>query len=137
MSTQMPHGPELEHPRPTANPLTVVVINDFASVTGGSDRVALAEAQGLARRGHQVTLLAGQGAPSADILEAGITVRSTGQHTTAGDPRPVNAAARGIWNRSGGSLVREALRGLDPALTVVHIHGFTEVLSASVVRPAV
>jgi len=137
MSTQMLQEPELEPRRPPGRPLTVVVINDFASVTGGSDRVALAEAQGLARRGHEVTLLAGQGAPSADFLEAGVTVRSTGQHTTAGDPRPLNAAARGIWNSSGGSLVREALRGLDPARTVVHLHGFTKVLSASVVRAAV
>src|SRR5947209_7774857 len=107
----------------TKDPLSVVVINDFASVTGGSDRVALAEAEGLAQRGHQVTLLAGQGTPSREVLQAGVTVKSTAQPTTTGDPNPARAAARGIWNRRAGLLVAQALSGRDPRRTVVHLHG--------------
>src|SRR6202030_557122 len=116
--------------------LTVVVINDFASVTGGSDRVALAEAEGLSGRGHRVTLIAGHGAPGPTTTASGVAVRTTGQSTTVGDPNRLRAAGRGIWNRPAGALVRDVLGGLDPAQTVVHLHGFTKVLSASVARAA-
>lgn len=117
--------------------LRVVVINDFASVTGGSDRVALAEAEGLARRGHDVTVIAGQGEAGSELVQAGVEVQCIGQPTTMGDPNPLSAAVRGLWNRRAGELVSRALRGADPAQTVVHLHGFTKVLSASVVRAAV
>lgn len=117
--------------------LDVVVINDFACITGGSDRVALAEAAGLAERGHRVTLLAGHGEPPPATREAGVTIRSTGQPTTIADPMRLRAAGRGIWNGSAAALVREVLAGRALGSTVVHIHGFTKVLSASVVRAAV
>ena len=118
-------------------PLNVVVINDFASVTGGSDRVALAEATGLAQRGHRVTLIAGRGEPSPETARAGVAVRCTGQPTTIADPNRLRAAGRGIWNRAAGALVGEVLADRTAGPTVIHIHGFTKVLSASVVRAAV
>jgi glycosyltransferase involved in cell wall biosynthesis len=137
MSTQMRQATEVRRSPRAGAELSVVVINDFAGVTGGSDRVALAEAEGLARRGHQVTLIAGQGAPSAQLLAAGVTVRTSGQETIGGDRHRLGAAARGLWNGPAGALAASTLRGLDPGRTVVHLHGFTKVLSASVVRAAV
>lgn len=112
------------------------MLNDFATLTGGSDRVALAEAAGLARRGHRVTLIAGHGQPDAELLASGVTVRTTGQPTTLGDPHRLRAAARGIWNRASAQLVRELAVTGDRRVTVVHVHGFAKVLSASVVRAA-
>jgi glycosyltransferase involved in cell wall biosynthesis len=117
--------------------LTVIVVNDFAAITGGSDRVALAEAAGLARRGHRVTLIAGHGEPEGELVEAGVAVRSTRQHSTLADPNRLRAASRGVWNRRAAALVAEVAAVADPRTTVVHIHGFTKVLSASVVRAAV
>jgi glycosyltransferase involved in cell wall biosynthesis len=118
-------------------PLAVIVINDFAGILGGTDGVAIAEAAGLARRGHRVTLIAGQGEPVPELIEAGVTVQGTGQHTTIGDPNRLRAAARGIWNRRSAAVVQEISGAADRGTTVVHIHGFTKVLSASVIRAAV
>jgi glycosyltransferase involved in cell wall biosynthesis len=126
-----------EPPPPAGGRLKIVVINDFASVTGGSDRVALAEARGLAGRGHRVTLIAGHGEPDPETTGAGVDVRCTGQPTTIADPNRLRAAGRGIWNRAAAALVREVLADPGAGPTVVHIHGFTKVLSASVVRAAV
>jgi glycosyltransferase involved in cell wall biosynthesis len=123
--------------RTNGGPLDVVVINDFAGITGGSDRVALAEAAGLARRGHRVTVVAGQGQPDPDLIDAGVKVRTTGQHTTLGNPSLVRASAQGIWNRQAAALVRDVIAAVDRRRAVVHLHGFTKVLSASVVRAAV
>lgn len=118
-------------------PLNIVVINDFAAVTGGSDRVAVAEAAGLAERGHRVTLIAGHGEPGPETTGAGVEVRSTGQPTTIADANRLRAAGRGIWNRAASALVREVLAEPSAGPTVIHIHGFTKVLSASVARAAV
>lgn len=117
--------------------LNVYVISDFAGSTGGAERIAVLEAEGLARRGHRVTLLAGHGEPDRGLIDAGVDVRLTGQPTTLGDPLRVRAAARGIWNREAAALVRDCLASAEPATTVIHLHGLTKVLSASVARAAV
>ncbi len=116
--------------------LHVIVVNDFAAVTGGLDRVALAATAGLARRGHRVTLVAGHGQPDPELVEAGVEVRHTRQGTTLSDPNRVRAAAQGVWNRTAATLIREVCAEADPYGTVVHVHGFVKVLSASVIRAA-
>jgi glycosyltransferase involved in cell wall biosynthesis len=116
-----------------SRPLGVLIVNDYAAPAGGTDTVALAEAAGLARRGHRVTLLAGSGEPGAALVDAGVTVRLTGQESTLADPNRARAAARGIWNRSAAAAARELAREAD----VVHVHGFTKVMSPSVIRALV
>lgn len=124
-------------PQHAGEPLDVIVLNDFATIAGGTDQVALAEASGLARRGHHVTLLAGGGEPEPELLLAGVHVRSTGQPSTLADPNRARAAARGIWNRASAAIVRELAAGAAGRPTVVHVHGYTKILSASVFRAAV
>jgi glycosyltransferase involved in cell wall biosynthesis len=136
MSTPKSLATELNGPT-SEKPLNVIIVNDFASITGGADKVALTEAAGLARRGHRVTLLAGRGEPDAEMLAAGVEVRTTGQQTILDDPNRVRAAGRGIWNRASAELVESVARVAEPRSTVVHVHGFTKVLSASVIRAAV
>jgi glycosyltransferase involved in cell wall biosynthesis len=130
-------SPDPQPRRPGDSRLSVVVVNDFATITGGSDRVALAEAVGLARRGHRVTLIAGHGEPDPQLLDAGVEVLRTGQQTTLSDPNRLRAAAQGVWNRRAAVLVRDALAQADRSNTVVHLHGFIKVLSPSVVRAAI
>ena len=123
--------------RSVEGPTHVVVINDFAGVTGGTDRVALTEAAELARRGHEVTLIAGHGETDPDLLDAGVTVHRTGQHATLSDPSRARAAIQGVWNRASRALVHDVLASKDRSDTLVHVHGFVKVLSPSVVRAAV
>jgi len=115
----------------------VIIINDFAAVVGGVEKIAIIEAAGLAERGHRVTMVVGHGEPASELAEAGVSVRDTGQLTTLGDPNRLRAAARGIWNRKSAALVRELAGRADSERAVVHVHGFTKVLSASVIRAAV
>jgi glycosyltransferase involved in cell wall biosynthesis len=131
-------SPETEQVRSAGSRgLSVIVINDFAATTGGADKVALTEAAGLARRGYRVAFVAGHGQPDPELVAAGVEVRSTRQHPTVDDPSRVRAATRGIWNRASAELVGELARGADTRSTVVHVHGFTKVLSASAIRAAV
>lgn len=118
-------------------PLHIIVVNDFAAVTGGVDQVALAEAAGLARRGHRVSLVAGHGNPDPDVMAAGVELLHTDQGTTLAEPNRVRAAAQGVWNRRSAAAVAAAARDADPRRTVVHVHGFVKVLSPSAVRAAI
>lgn len=120
---------------PAGRTLHVILLNDFAAVTGGSDRVVVAEAVGLAGRGHRVTLLAGHGEPDAALVEAGVEVHTTGQHSTIGDPNRLRAMAQGIWNPRAARLLGEVLAGAGPR-AVIHAHGIVKVLSPSVIRVA-
>jgi glycosyltransferase involved in cell wall biosynthesis len=129
--------PDAGRRRDGERPLSVVVVNDFATITGGSDRVALTEAAGLARRGHRVTLIAGHGEPDPQLLEAGVAVLRTDQQTTLSDPNRLRAATQGVWNRAAAALVQDALTDANLSDTVIHLHGFIKVLSPSVVRTAV
>src|SRR5260370_24743790 len=97
----------------------------------------MAGSGGLARGGHQVTLLGGAGEPDPEMLRAGVGVLSTGQPSTLADPNRARAAARGIWNRAAAAIVRELAAEAAGRPTVVHVHGYTKILSASVVRAAV
>jgi glycosyltransferase involved in cell wall biosynthesis len=115
----------------------VILINDFAELNGGTDRVALAATQGLAERGHRVTLIAGHGEPPGGLLRAGVRVRHTSQQSTLEDPNRVRAATQGIWNRAAAAMVRDVAAAAHPERAVIHIHGFTKVLSASAIRAAV
>jgi glycosyltransferase involved in cell wall biosynthesis len=120
---------------PAQRALHVILVNDFAAVTGGSDRVVVAEAVGLAARGHRVTLVAGHGEPDPALIEAGVEIHTTGQASTIGDPNRLRAMAQGIWNPRAARLLAgvAATAGHD---AVIHAHGVVKVLSPSVIRAA-
>lgn len=115
----------------------VVILNDFATPSGGSAVVALQSARGLAARGARVTVFAGAG--SADPALAGVpnlTAVCRGGEEIAKDPRRARALVEGLWNRSNARALREVLAGKDPRRTIVHIHSWTKALSASVFAAA-
>jgi len=120
----------------TSNQRTIIVVNDFGHVNGGAAQVALASAAELAYGGHRVLYFCAV-APVAPLLaEAGIEVICLDQQEIARDPDRLRAAIHGIWNRDAGVAFERVLARFDPAATIVHIHGWSKVLSSSVVRAA-
>src|SRR5512145_2257981 len=63
--------------------VNIIVVSDFAHVTGGNAAVALASADGLARQGHAVTVFAGVGPVSPEIAAGPVQVVCTGQQAIA------------------------------------------------------
>lgn len=116
--------------------LNIVVVSDFAHVEGGSTAVALSSAIGLAGRGHRVTLLAAVSPIEPTLLDSGIRVVCTQQHAIGDDPQRIRALIQGIWNGKAALSMADALQGLDPRHTVVHVHGWSKALSSSVIRAA-
>jgi glycosyltransferase involved in cell wall biosynthesis len=116
--------------------LNVVVVSDFAHVEGGNTTVALSSAIGLAGMGHRVTLLSAVGPVEPAVLDSRIRVVCTDQHAIGNDPQRIRALIQGIWNRKAARSMADALQGLDPRNTVVHVHGWSKALSSSVIRVA-
>ncbi len=114
----------------------IVILNDFAHVNGGAAEVALTSAIGLAKRGHNVTLLAAVAPVAAELGDAGVRVLLTDQFDIKSDPRRLRAALQGIWNRRAATTIDRLSRDYDPRNTVVHVHGWCKALSSSVVRQA-
>ncbi len=120
----------------TMSPLHILILSDFSYVNGGSAAVALASAEGLARRGHFVTVLSAVGSTSLPCHNERLRVVSTNQQEILKEPSRLRAGAQGIWNIQAARALRRLLRELDPARTVIHVHSWTQALSSSVIRTA-
>ena len=116
--------------------LNVIIISDFAHVEGGNTAVALASAVGLAGIGHRVTLLSAVRPVEPGVLDSGMRVLCTDQYAIGTDPQRIRSFMQGIWNSRAAWSMVEALQGLDPRNTVVHVHGWSKALSSSVIRVA-
>ena len=111
----------------------VVVLNDFCYVQGGASKVAIDEAIALRDAGIPLTFLAPVGPASKALLDAGVRVVCLDQPELADVARHPSAALRGLSNGPACRALRELLAGLDPARSIVHLHGYTKALTA---RPA-
>lgn len=116
--------------------MNIIIVSDFAHVTGGNAAVALASASGLAKQGHAVTVFAGVGPVGPEIASGQVNVICTRQRAIADDPRRTRAVVQGIWNVKAARMMGELLGRMDVRRTVVHVHGWDKALSSSVVRAA-
>lgn len=110
---------------------TIVVLHDSGSVDGGSSQYALASARGLAARGWQIIFLSGTPPDSSSPPPPNLTHIWTGQPDLLSDPQPWRAALRACWNPIAARRLAEVLDQLDPAQTVLQVHSWHRILSAS------
>lgn len=96
--------------------------------------MALADAEGLAKRGHQVVFFSACGTPPRD--RHGIEWISLGQKNILDEPRRWLAATRGLWNWTAARSLKRLLIRFSPADTVIHLHSWSKALTGSVVWAA-
>ncbi len=108
----------------------VIVLNDYAALTGGSTAVAMASAAGLAARGVNVTYFSCVGPVAPELLHApNLSVICLGQQELAKDGNRVRAFASGLRNGPARAALRALLQGKDPERTVVHAHTWMKAMS--------
>lgn len=111
-------------------PFEAVILNDYATTTGGSTAVAIASALGLAARGVRVTYFSCVGPIAPELRDVpNLEVICLGQHEIAKDPNRFRALASGLRNPSAVSALRRLLATKDPARTVVHAHTWMKAMS--------
>jgi glycosyltransferase involved in cell wall biosynthesis len=116
----------------------VVVVTDSLTIDGGSANVALRGAMAVAQTGIEVTVFAAAGEAWPELLACkNLRIICTGQGDAFSARNRIGGALRGLWNSVVFSRMSALLATLDPATTVVHLHGWTKALSASVVASVV
>ena len=115
---------------------SVVVLNDFTYVQGGASRVAIDEALSLAAAGLQVILVGAVGPVAPELVNSPVRVFCLGQPELLSAARNPGVMLQSMWNREARRAVAGVLSSLDPATTVIHLHGYTKALSASPLAPA-
>ena len=114
--------------------MNIVILNDFASVSGGAAAVAISSAKGLAARGHRVIFFAAVGPVDPIFHASGIEVIDTGQLGIRADTTRFAAQWQMTWNFEAARVLRRRLSALDPERTIIHLHGWTKALSSSVAQ---
>ncbi|MCR9294624.1 MAG: glycosyltransferase [bacterium] len=110
----------------------IVTINDFGSVNGGVSQVCISAAIGLRRLGLESYYFCGSAPVDGRLEEEQVQTICLGLPSILENPSRIDAAVHGIWNRRAMLALQDLLRGLDPSETIVHVHGWPKVLSASV-----
>ena len=119
----------------SSSPISVALVLDHASVTGGAAKVAFDSALGLRQAGHRPIVFAAAGPIDPRLTEEGVEVVCLGQHDILNDPSRLSAAARGIWNFEAARRLEALLASLPKGRSVVHVHGWAKALSPSIARP--
>jgi glycosyltransferase involved in cell wall biosynthesis len=112
----------------------VVIVSDFADVNGGSAKVAISTAIGLARRGAPVTFFCAINPIHPELLDAGVNVHCLGIESVWQEANPFTAALRGIWNPIAAQELQRILANIPARDVIVHFHQWTKALSPSVLR---
>jgi glycosyltransferase involved in cell wall biosynthesis len=119
------------------NDFRVIVLNDFCYVQGGASRVAIDEALGLARSGVKVTFVGGVGPVCRELREASLTVVDLGQSELSSFRSNPGVAFQGLWNQTAYDKVKTLIGNATKRPCIVHVHGFTKLLSSSPIRAAI
>ena len=110
--------------------MEIIILNDYARVTGGSTAVALASALGLCDRGFKVTLFTCVGPVAPNLVDhPNLEIICLDQPEIGRDPNRARAMAQGLRNGPAVKRLTELLAGKDPAETIVHLHTWTKALS--------
>ena len=115
---------------------TILVLNDFAYVQGGASKVAIDEAVGLAAAGFRVIFFGPVGPPGPALSAAPLDVICLDQGELQDFRKNPAVAIQGLWNVAAYKRLGEILAALDPAKTILHLHGYTKALTTSPVRIA-
>jgi glycosyltransferase involved in cell wall biosynthesis len=119
----------------SAQPLTVVICADHASITGGQAKVAIDSALGLQRSGVRTIFFAAAAPVDQRLVDAGVEVVCLGQTDLLGSSSRAKAMLQGTWNSLASRALGELLARLPKSDTIVHVHGWARALSPSIARP--
>jgi glycosyltransferase involved in cell wall biosynthesis len=116
--------------------LSVVVLNSYCHPQGGASRVAIDSAVGLAGAGADVTFFGAVGPVCEELASAPLQTVCLMQRDLINARGSARVALQGLWNLGASKALGRLLQQLDPRSTIVHLHGFSQALSASPVRQA-
>lgn len=108
----------------------IVVIEDYGSIVGGAERVAIETAVALKQEGFRVIFFCAV-APIANVMvDNQVEIVCLNQNALAQEKNRIKGVLRGINNKQAKKRFSALLDTLDPEETVVHVHSWTKALSS-------
>ncbi|WP_259920497.1 glycosyltransferase family 4 protein [Jannaschia sp. M317] len=111
--------------------MRIVIINDAGVARGGATGLALLSARLFAAQGHDVTYLCGDTGDDGTLAGLGVTVLPMGGAGLLKRSR-ASALRDGLYDAAMRDKVAAAIRDIDTAQTVYHLHGWAQILSPSI-----
>ena len=109
----------------------IVIVNDFDYIQGGASKVAIQTANMLSNDGFNVYYFSGATINNNDLSDKVIRI-CTNQGEALRDKYKIRGFINGIYNKKSKKELKKLLLSLEPNDTIIHIHGWTKVLSSSV-----
>jgi len=110
----------------------VVILAEFASASGGAEKVALESARGLAEAGVSVTYLQAVAGAADSLLDHGRIRRVVLGLPDIWSLGGAKAAAAGIWHAAAARSLAAALAALPERPDCIHLHQWTRALSPAI-----
>jgi glycosyltransferase involved in cell wall biosynthesis len=121
----------------SANKLkTVVIVYDYAYINGGAAKVAIQSAIGLKEKGVNVIYFTAVAPIDRRLISAGVDVRCLNDSDISNKQNKFHALRTGVWNSTAKKGLLKVLESLQNEDTIVHFHGWSKALTASVVSAA-
>ncbi len=111
--------------------MNIVVINDYASVQGGSAQVAVLSVLGLAKLGYKVTFVFGGGYVDQRLIHKNIELIDLNQSDLVSNSNFFSSIINGLWNLDVEEAVTKVLNRFEKNNTIVHVHSWVKSLSIS------
>lgn len=109
-----------------------IIVNDYDYIQGGATKVAIQTANVLYDKGYNVIFFCGVSNPLKSILNKKIKVISCNQQDFL-NQNIIKGALKGLNNREVYKKFNAVLNQINDDI-IVHIHGWTKVLSSSFIR---
>lgn len=117
--------------------ISIVMVYDKASVSGGAGKIAINSAIMLQQTGlYNVYFFSASGPVSTEMVNNGVTCICLDMPLMSQNKNKLRAGLYGIWNFKAQKEFEKLLDSLSPENTVIHIHGWTKALSVSIFKTA-
>ncbi|MCJ2013996.1 glycosyltransferase family 4 protein [Methylobacterium sp. J-076] len=110
----------------------VVILAEFATASGGAEKVALESARGLAEAGARVTYIQGIAGTADPLLDHARITRVALGLPDIWSLGAAKAAAAGLWHRAAARRLAGALAALPPGIACLHLHQWTRTFSPAI-----
>ena len=111
----------------------IIVVYDYAEITGGAAKVAIQSAIALSEQGYNVFFFAACGPVNEALANSRVKVKCLGINDINHGSKLLSVT-EGIWNKKVKVEFADFIEKFSVENTVIHIHGWSKALTSAVVK---
>lgn len=116
--------------------MNIIIINDFAFINGGAEKVAIQSAIELSKMRNEVYFFAAVGPVCSELKNSKVNVICLDNNDILKDKNRLRAGVNGLWNANAARRFKVEFNKFDRSNSIVHIHSWQKSLTSSVIWSA-